>query len=491
MATEIAAWRVAMKRKPVYALLFLVTILLFLVSCTSVEKAEVLSPEIPEEVNAVPDVSGWWEGSLSLPGDIQLLLQFEVVTKAEGYSSLLSIRQQGIDSLPVQATVFDAAVRSITFDISAMQATYTGLLDTTASPQAITGTFSQGGATFPLVLEKKHTVARRPQEVVAPYPYISEDVSMPTANGFSLAGTITRPDDKAKHPSVILVTGSGLQNRDEEILGHKPFLVIADALTKAGFVVIRYDDRGFAQSGGDGKTATTYDFADDAASVLSFLKEQPYVAEDSIGVLGHSEGALIAGILAADNPSIAFAILLSGPGLSGMDLILQQTKALAQGQGFSEEQIEAITATNKKLYMTALDSSVPLEERKLSLEAMLMANGYPAEVAVQQVAALLSPWYLTYLALDPATYFSRVSCPVLIVSGTKDLQVPPEGNVSSLQQALALHGNSEVTVQILDGLNHLLQPAMTGQPTEYETIETTIDPSVLALLPSWILSVVK
>ncbi|AEV28977.1 lysophospholipase [Sphaerochaeta pleomorpha str. Grapes] len=478
-----------MKGNRLGSLLFLIAILLSFVSCTSVEKAEVLPPEIPEEVKTVPDITGWWEGSLPLPGDIQLLLQFEVVTAPDGYSSFLSIRQQAIDSLQVHTTVFDEATGSITFDIAALQATFTGLLDATASPNTIEGTFSQGGALLPLVLEKNHTVSHRLQEVVAPYPYISEDVSIPTANGFSLAGTITRPDDKAKHPCVILVTGSGLQDRNEEILGHKPFLVIADALTKAGIVVIRYDDRGFAQSGGDGKNATSLDFADDAASVLSFLKTKEYVQQDTIGVLGHSEGAIIAGILAADNPSVAFVILLSGPGLAGMDLVLQQTRALVQGQGFSEEQIEAIIATNKKLYTTALDSSVSLEARKLSLEAMLMASGYPAEKALEQVNALLSPWYLTFLALDPVTYFSRVSCPVLIVSGTKDLQVPTERNVSSLQQALASNGNMEVSVKVLDGLNHLLQPAITGQPTEYETIETTIDPSVLSLLSSWILSV--
>jgi alpha-beta hydrolase superfamily lysophospholipase len=442
-------------------------------------------------VNVLPDLSGWWEGNLAFPMDIHLLLQFEVVASECGYSSFLTIRQQAVDRLAVDATVFDETTGFLTFDLSSIQASFSGILDTTRVPNVIEGIFSQGETKFPLILEKTHTVPNRPQEVIAPYPYISEDVSIPTAGGYFLSGTITRPDDKASHPAVILVTGSGLQDRNEEIFSHKPFLLLSDVLTKAGIVVLRYDDRGFARCEGDSLSTTTYDFADDAKAVWSYLQSKAYVQQDRVGVLGHSEGAIIAGILAANDPSVAFAVLVSGPGLKGKDLILQQTKALIQGQGFSEEQIEKIVETTCKLYGTALDSSLSLEDRKLSVEAMLMASGYPAEVALQQATALLSPWYLTFLALDPSIYFSKVSCPVLILSGSKDLQVSTEGNVSALQKALASNGNTEVTVKILDGLNHLMQPAVTGQPTEYETIETTLDPSVLDLVPTWILSVTK
>jgi pimeloyl-ACP methyl ester carboxylesterase len=480
-----------MKGRPGIAVCILSVLLLALISCTNIRNAGEMTMEA--DVLEPPSVAieGWWEGYLSLFGDSELLLQFEVVDSPNGYSSFLSILQQGVRALAVNTTSYDGTTGLVSFDLATIQASYTGLLDSSTSIPSIRGTFSQGGAEFPLVLEKKHTLLSRTQDVVAPYPYISEEVTIPTEGGFSLSGTLTRPDDKAKHPAVILVSGSGLQNRDEEIFGHKPFLVLSDALTKAGIATLRYDDRGFGQSGGNGLLATTYDFADDAKSAYEFLQAKEYIQQDRVGVIGHSEGAIISGILAATDPSVSFIVLLSGPGLKGVDLILQQARALLEEQGIGGDQMETILTTNRKLYMTALDYTVSEEDRKLSIQAMLLASGYPSEIALQQTSALLSPWYLTYLELDPVSYFSKVSCPTLIISGTKDLQVPSKGNVEALQKALSLNGNAEVTVQVLPGLNHLLQSADTGQPSEYASIEMTMDPSVLDLVPSWILSLVK
>jgi pimeloyl-ACP methyl ester carboxylesterase len=477
-----------MQVKTGIGLCVLLVLLLTLISCTNVRNVGELAMETNELENPTVEVAGWWEGSLSLPGDTTLLLQFEVVDSETGYSSFLSIRQQGVKALGVERTSYDATSGMVVFDLPTIQASYTGLLDSSTSILSIRGTFSQNGVEFPLLLEKKHTPLSRAQDVVAPFPYISEEVSIPTGGGFSLSGTLTRLDDEKKHPAVILVSGSGLQNRDEEIFGHKPFLVLSDALTKAGITVLRYDDRGFGQSGGDGLLATTYDFADDAKSAYSFLRSKEFVQQERVGIIGHSEGAIIAGILAATDPSVSFIVLLSGPGLKGMDLILQQAQTLLEEQGVGGEQLETILSTNRKLYMTALDYTVSEEDRKQSIQAMLLASGYPSEIALQQTSALLSPWYLTYLELDPALYFSKVSCPTLIVCGTKDLQVPAKGNVEALQQALASNGNTEVTVQVLPGLNHLLQSAVSGQPSEYASIEMTMDPSVLLLVPSWILT---
>ncbi|WP_320128061.1 alpha/beta fold hydrolase [uncultured Sphaerochaeta sp.] len=476
-----------MKRLFGISILVMFSLVLFLSSCASSKQMDSLvkeDPMVPKKTTL--DISGWWEGSLSLPGGSSLLLQFEVETAQEGYSSFLTVRQQGVHDLPVSTTSFDQSSNSFSLNIETIKATFAGNLDTATDPYSIVGTFSQSGLDFPLVLEKKFTALIRPQDVSAPFPYISEDVEIPTANGFSLAGTITRPKDEGVHPAVILVTGSGLQDRNEELFGHKPFLVLADALTKAGIVVLRCDDRGYGKSGGDGINATTFDFAQDAKAALSYLATMPYTEKDVLGVIGHSEGALIAGILSAQDPAISFIVLLSGPGLDGKDLLLQQSRAIMQRQGLGQDQIDAAVALNKTLYDIALDTATSQEDRAKEIQSILVKNGMSEKVALQQSESLLSAWFNMFLAIDPADYFSKITCPVLIVSGTNDVQVPTEGNVKALQDALAVNGNTHVTVKILEGLNHMLQPSVSGLPTEYESIETTLDPSVLSLVPTWI-----
>lgn len=306
--------------------------------------------------------------------------------------------------------------------------------------------------------------------------------------GFLLAGTITRPVGEGPFPSVVLISGSGAQNRDEELAGHRPFLVLADALTRSGIVVLRYDDRGFAESGGDASAATTLDFADDAESAVAYLKTLSYVDASSIGVIGHSEGAIIGPIVAQRNNDLDFLVLMAGPGVTGMEVLEDQTAAILRAQQAPEEVIAQAVSTNMAIYATVLDESLTLEERKASVLQTLVSLGLPSDAGKAQIGALFSPWYMTFLVLNPATYLQQLDIPVMILNGTKDTQVSALLHVPAIEAALLSGGNTRYTTKVYEGLNHLFQPAMTGSPEEYASIATTIDPQVLQDIASWIVN---
>ncbi|HAH58159.1 MAG TPA: alpha/beta hydrolase, partial [Bacteroidales bacterium] len=283
------------------------------------------------------DITGQWNGILNVPG-IQLRLVFNVSKSDKGYSSTMDSPDQGANDIPVTNTTFENS--NIKFEVANLRIEYIGEL----KGNEIIGTFKQAGQEFPMNLSRKaieKEVIKRPQEPSKPYNYYSEEVTFQnTKANILLAGTLTLPEKEGNFPVVILITGSGPQNRDEELLGHKPFLVIADYLTKNGIGVLRYDDRGVGQSTGDFKAATTADFATDVESAIEYLKTRKEVNVHKIGLIGHSEGGIIAPMVASASNDVSFIVLLAGTGIRGDKLLLLQQELIAKANGVSETEIE-------------------------------------------------------------------------------------------------------------------------------------------------------
>ncbi len=458
--------------------------------CTSmsedlpVSSTQSIVPTMETEVEST-DLTGYWQGTLEVSPSATLVMGFTITSSEEGaYDALLQIPSQGVKDMSVSSIRVEGT--SLTIAMEALQASFSGTYERETA--RIVGTFVQMGQSLPLVLSLgEQQELTRPQDPKRPYPYLSEDMFFTqTTEGFQLAGTITRPEGEGPFPAVVLVSGSGPQNRDEALMGHRPFLVLADALTRSGIVVLRYDDRGFAQSGGDASSATTLDFADDAESAVQHLLSLPYVDAGNVGIIGHSEGAIIAPIVAQRNKEVDFLVLMAGSGVDGVAVLEDQSAAILRAQQAPEAIIEQTVRANRDIYATLLDESRTLQERKLAVLQALLSLGLPKESANAQISALFSPWYMTFLVLDPAFYLKDVDIPVMILNGTKDTQVSSSLNVPAIEAALLAGGNTRYTTKVYEGLNHLFQPAMTGSPEEYASIETTIEPQVLEDIASWI-----
>ncbi|MCE7065137.1 S9 family peptidase [Dyadobacter sp. CY326] len=339
--------------------------------------------------------------------------------------------------------------------------------------------------------------AHHGQEPKPPYPYNSEDIEFTNSSaGVRLAGTLTRPSQKGIYPAVILITGSGPQDRNEEVnQGHKPFLVIADYLTKKGIAVLRYDDRGTYRSSGNFQQATSLDFCDDVESAVSYLKTRTDIDANKIGLIGHSEGATIASIVASRASNTAFIVLLAGPGLRGDTLLLIQGAAIRKSAGMSQEDIQKTIKQGSGLYNIVLKSQNP---NTLKAELTHYANGLdiakneiPPNVTreqfiAQQVDIIASPWWQFFLKHDPSATHQKVTCPVLALNGSKDMQVTSKENLTAIASSLKKAGNKNLTIKELPDLNHFFQECETGSPVEYTTIDQTFSPTALKEMSDWI-----
>lgn len=324
----------------------------------------------------------------------------------------------------------------------------------------------------------------RPQLPRKPYPYLEEEVTFPSrAKDTVLAGTLTKPKGDGPFPIAVLITGSGPQDRDESLMGHKPFLVLSDHLTRKGIAVLRYDDRGTAKSTGDFARSTTADFADDAAGAVAFLKARKDV--NRIGLIGHSEGGIVAPMVAAGSADVAFVVLLAGPGSTGEEVLIAQGQMLVSAMGGDEKMLAAQKSIQQKMFAVAKAKD---ESAKKAAEADLESGlSGPEKAAIRgQMARVTGVWFRYFLTHDPKPNLGKVKCPVLALNGEKDLQVPFRENLESIGKAVRGGGNADVTTKALPGLNHLFQPSKTGLPAEYATIETTFDPAVLELISVWI-----
>jgi pimeloyl-ACP methyl ester carboxylesterase len=363
---------------------------------------------------------------------------------------------------------------------------------------SIAGIFKQAGQEMPLQLSRVkgeiHQKLNRPQEPKAPFPYTSKDVVIKTkTEGVKLAGTLTIPEGKGPFPAVVLVSGSGPQNRNEELMGHKPFLVIADYLTRNGIAVLRYDDRGTAESTGDFNKATSLDFSNDAEAAFLFLQQQKKIIPSKVGIIGHSEGGMIAPMVAARNPEVGFVVLLAGPGIPIDQLLALQIQKVSEAEGnkIDEKEIQL----SKEIY-AILKANVSNETARKQLEIRIdeyiesrknEENAGENEQLFSAIDTYLSTWFRYFIQFDPYPYLSKTKCPVLAINGENDVQVTAKENLTALAKILKESGNNTVEIHSLPKLNHLFQHSETGAVSEYVKIEETFSVEVLELMKQFIL----
>lgn len=429
------------------------------------------------------NMDGVWNGVLPVQG-MKIRLVFNISSNGSVYTATVDSPDQGLKGMPV--TKVDVIDRALKITIDNIGAVYEGQLE----GDSIVGKFTQMGNSLPLNLNKNVIVLNRPQEPHKPYPYISEDVKFENKDaGIALGGTFTYPKEGKKVPAVVLITGSGAQNRDEELLGHKPFLVLSDYLTRQGIAVLRYDDRGVAESGGDFKTGTTKDFATDALAAFNYLKTRKEVDSKKIGLIGHSEGGIIAVMLAAENKDIAYIVSMAGSMLKGSDVLHLQRIALFKANGMSDQDIDKVESLNMRIQ--DIVEAYPIDSINNNIEAFAKKAFLSESVTKEEIAVLRAfahPWMQYFIKYDPASNIAKVKCPVLALNGDKDLQVLATPNLEVLQRLLKA---DKLTVKRYPNLNHLFQHCQTGQPQEYSQIEETLSPEVLSDIAVWIHKTVK
>jgi len=441
------------------------------------------------------DITGQWNGLLKVSG-AQLRLVLHVTKTDSGYSSTMDSPDQGAKGIPTSTTTFEGDTLKI--DVRKLGIEYVGVL---GKNNIITGNFQQSGRTFPMnlsrdTIEKK--ILLRPQEPVKPYPYYSEDVTFENKSaGISLAGTLTLPKKEGVFPVVVLITGSGPQDRDEEILGHRPFLVISDYLTRNGIAVLRYDDRGTYLSKGDFSTATSLDFATDVEAAVAYLKTRKEINKNEIGLIGHSEGGLIAPMVASKSKDIAFIVLLAGPGIPGDQLLALQSYLIGKASGMNDEELAKAKIVNNGIYEIVKKSTNTdqlktdltnyfKQEIKKDTSVKMHAGVSEDDFIKSKVNEISTPWFQFFIKYDPAPVLEKVKCPVLALDGSKDLQVPPKEDLEAIKKALVKDGNKNITTIELPNLNHLFQECITGSPDEYGTIEQTFSPTALTEILKWL-----
>jgi pimeloyl-ACP methyl ester carboxylesterase len=458
----------------------------------------VLAAQDPPAVKPVPKgVEGIWEGPLKI-GAIELRLAFKVKKdKDDKLTATMDSIDQGAKDVPIAEVSFEG--RKLTLADPKMKAKYVATLS--EDGQTLKGDWEQSGLKLPLELKRVEKVStlNRPQTPKPPFPYPSEDVTFENpAAGIKLAGTLTLPKGDGPFPAVVLISGSGPQDRDETLFGHKPFLVIADHFAHNGIATLRYDDRGVGKSGGKQEGATSADFATDTHAAMKYLLTRKEIDPKRIGLIGHSEGGLIAPMVAADHPDdVAFIVLLAGTGLPGDAVLRGQLEALLKAAGEKPEKAE-LNLRLQRAAVTAVMNADP-DRRKGEVTAAL--RGFFESLTEEErkiwgeadpdidalVGRIDDPWMAFFLRFDPRPTLGKVRCPVLAVNGGLDLQVIPGENLPEIEKAVKAGGNTDVTVKEFPGLNHLFQKAKTGLPNEYGQIEETFNPEVLEFITEWVL----
>jgi len=445
------------------------------------------------------EIIGQWYGKLAIQGT-ELRLVFNINKNENGYSSTMDSPDQGAKGIPVKSTNYENGILKI--EMPNIKLEYSGELKS----GTITGNLKQNGMSFPMNLSKEaiqKKIALRPQEPKKPYPYYSEDITIENKkDNITLAGTLSLPKKEGKFPVVVLISGSGPQNRDEELLGHKPFLVLSDYLTRNGIAVLRFDDRGVASSTGDFKSATSLDFASDVEAGIQYLKTRNDINTKKIGLIGHSEGGLIAPMVASRNKDVNFIVLLAGTGVTGEEILLLQQELIGRVSGISEKDLMQSKNTNKgafEIVKKATSQEEMIKELTFYFEKIIKETPEaekPKEVKEEEyvkmmVDELSNPWMQFFITYNPAVSLEKVKCPVLAINGEKDLQVPAKVNLEAIKKALDKAKNKKSTVMELPNLNHLFQECKTGSPEEYATIEETFSPKALEVVKNWIQTRVK
>jgi len=439
--------------------------------------------------DAIASAEGVWQGALEGNG-MRLRLQLHVShDDQKQLVAALDSPDQGVSGLPAIHVIQKDA--SFHFEIPVVSGVYDGTLN--AAKTAITGSWTQNNVEQKLDFRRSDQFLElvRPQNPVKPYPYKEEEIAFPNGKAkISLAGTLTLPRAPGPFPAAVLLSDSGPHDRDESIVGHRPFLVLADHLTRKGIAVLRFDKRGIGKSTGDYANATTEDFAGDAEAALVYLKTRKEVDPKKTGLIGHGEGGVIAPLVAAHSSDVAWIVLLAGPGLNGEDTLLLQSELILKTAGVDDEQIAKTREFNKQTYaLVRQEKDTATLQAKLSdlVENSGMSASLPPAALQSQVRLMVSPWFRFSLDYDPVPTLQKTVCPVLALNGEKDLQVAPKENLAKIQKALQDGGNKDFQTAELPGLNHLFQHSPTGSPTEYGSILETMAPEALNAASDWVL----
>jgi uncharacterized protein len=437
---------------------------------------------------------GTWRGALQ--GVMRLVIHVERMPEG-GFKGTMDSPDQGAMGLPIDTLIF--ANDSLRFTMRRIGGEYVARL---ASADSLDGMWRQGGMALPLGLKRGGTVtlAKRPQEPTRPLAYdtVAVAIDNPRAPDVRLAGTLTVPRGSGPWPCALLITGSGPEDRDEAVFGHRPFLVLADHLTRNGIAVLRVDDRGVGGSTGRFASATSEDFASDALAAVEFLETRKEIDARRIGLIGHSEGGLIAPLVATRTKGVAFMVLMAGPGIPGDSTMLLQSAAIRRSVGVAESAIAAEQTVSRTMYsrirqgdsLGAVREARELVRLQVAAlpEAQRAAVGNPDSAGAMAVRQLFTPWMRYFIVYDPRPTLQRVTCPVLAINGAKDLQVLPKENLAAIQAALAAGGNRNATVKELPGLNHLFQTCRSCTLAEYSQLEETMAPTALEEMSQWILA---
>ncbi len=457
-----------------------------------------------------------WEGGVDLPGGVNLGMNIRLVAAKGGVpsSGTMSIPMQGLVDGALNDVVVEPERLRFVLRAGSTEATWAKFdLKISADGANADGTMNQMGQTFPAKFRKLgagEAVAtmKRPQEPKPPFPYESQDVTFRNEKAnITLAGTLTMPKGAGQFPGAVMITGSGPQDRDETLVGHKPFLVIADYLARNGVAVLRFDDRGVGKSEGNFAVATSADFAGDAKSAIAFMQTRSEIRTGGVGLIGHSEGGLVTSLVAGDpaaaggaKAGVAWIVMLAGPGVSGSEIMIDQASRMSAPDDADAAKVKAAEDA-ARLAVELIVKDAPQEEvrtavRKL-VDAQVEMGGEEAKKAVgdaggvesmtdQAMSALTSEWFRYFLKYDPGADLSRIKVPLLALNGALDMQVRPDVNLAGVDRALKAGGNADYTVLKLDGLNHLFQTAKTGKFDEYATIEETVSPTALEVMTKWI-----
>lgn len=468
-------------------------------------RAQVPETDPEPEAGAHPDapadaLAGRWEGAISVPGQ-ELGIAVTFASSEEGLEARIDIPAQGASGVPLREVSFDPPAVRFELPAGPGLAVWEGEL----AGNRIEGRFTQGGAEGTFHLERAGRADGAGDEEEEPPPYRQEEVGFGHGD-VRLAGTLTLPEGPGPFPAIVLISGSGPQDRDETLFGFRPFRRIADHLTRAGIAVLRYDDRGVGGSTGDVSSATSADFADDALAAVELLASRQEIDSRAIGLLGHSEGGIVAPIAANRSARVAFLVLLAPTAVPGSEVVLAQSRAIASANGTSELEIARQEAFQRRL-LDAIREGRSLEEARAELELMIRdgvrslpadrraaiedPEAFAADQAGRQLRSLGSPWFRHFLDYDPAPALRRLDVPVLALFGARDLQVLPEQNRPPLHAALAEAPVRDVTVETVPEANHLFQAARTGSPSEYATLEKEFVPGLLERIAGWTLSRVR
>jgi len=451
-------------------------------------------------------VTGKWDGSLSVMGTtLKIIVNFK--TEGDSVKGTIDIPEQSAKNLPLINIVYNTP--KIKFELNTGQGN--AMFDGEQKGDAISGVYSQSGMTGEFTIRRgvKTEVGKIEIETKVKPPYKIESVSFVNGEN-SFAGTLTIPEYPGKHPAVVMITGSGPQNRDEEIVGFKIFGIIADHLTRNGIAVLRYDDRGVGESKGKSVSeSTTEEFSGDVIEAVKYLRTRTDINTSQIGLMGHSEGGIIAPMCAVKDKNIAFIILMAGTGVSGKEIILEQSKLIQKANGASDEEImksneilsEILLVAEKTTPGQGSEENWNIVKEKIKKEIIAEIDKqsdeekkgiadketYAENMANGQLAQMKSAWMKYFLSYNPAPTLEKVTCPVLMLFGSLDLQVPPSLNEKPMTDALKKAGNKDVTVKLFPKANHLFQEATKGSPSEYATLKKEFIPGFLDFVSAWIL----